>query len=236
VEDARRFDLTPKEAIALQRALAPMVERQDRLGPGGLAAVSALAALDIAFRDGGRTTVAAAVLIRLPALAPAAEAVIERPTRFPYVPGLLSFRELPAGLAALEALGRTPDAVLCDGQGYAHPRRFGLACHLGLALDLPTVGVAKSRLIGSHAEPGPARGDRMPLLDGEEVIGAVLRSRSGVRPLYVSIGHRLSLESALALVLRATGRFRLPEPLRLADRLSKRPRAGGAPPTRRTGS
>jgi deoxyribonuclease V len=160
--------------------------------------------------------------MRLPALEPVAEARVERPTNFPYVPGLLSFRELPAGLAAIEQLPEAPEAVLCDGQGYAHPRRFGLACHLGLALDLPSVGVAKSRLIGTHDEPGETRGAWTPLLDGNEVVGAVLRTRMGIRPLYVSIGHRLSLESALRLVLRATGRYRLPEPLRRADRLSKR--------------
>jgi deoxyribonuclease V len=146
------------------------------------------------------------------------------------VPGLLSFREAPVLLAAIDKLTIFPDLLLCDGQGIAHPRRFGLACHLGLLLDLPTIGVAKSRLVGRHDEPGPIKGDWMPLLHGEgaqeETIGAVLRSRTGVKPLYVSIGHRVSLASAIALVLRATPRFRLPETTRLADRLSK---AGAGP-------
>lgn len=221
MKEARRFDLTPAEAIALQRRLASRVEPRDRLGKGGVDAIGLVAGLDIAFADGGRTTVAAAVLMRLRGLDTVAEIRVERPTCFHYVPGLLSFRELPAGLEAIEKLPERPDAVLCDGQGYAHPRRFGLACHLGLALDLPTVGAAKSRLIGTHDEPGPARGDWAPLIDAGETIGAVLRTRAGVRPLYVSIGHRLSLASALALVLRATGRYRLPEPLRRADQLSK---------------
>lgn len=220
-DEARRFDLTPKQAVALQRRLAPRIETEDRLGPGGAAGIARVAGLDIAFAGAGRVTVAAAVLVRLPDLETIAQARVERPTRFPYVPGLLSFRELPAGIEAIERLPAPPEAVLCDGHGYAHPRRFGLACHLGLALDLPTVGVAKSRLIGTHDEPGPARGDWSPLLDGRETIGAVLRTRAGIKPLYVSIGHRLSLASACALVLRATGRYRLPEPLRRADRLSK---------------
>lgn len=221
MKEARRFDLSPAEAIALQKELAHGVEREDRLGPEGLAGVKLVAALDIAFADQGRTTVAAAVLVRLPALETVAEVRIEQPTRFPYVPGLLSFRELPAGLVAIERLPERPHAVLCDGQGYAHPRRFGIACHVGLALDLPTVGCAKSRLIGTHDEPGPARGDAAALIDRGETIGAVLRTRTGTRPLYVSIGHRVRLDTALELTLRCTGRYRLPEPLRRADRLSK---------------
>lgn len=221
MEEARRFDLSPAEAIALQRRLAARIETNDRLGPGGVEALNLVAGLDIAFADSGRTTIAAAVLVRLPSLETIAEARATLPTRFPYVPGLLSFRELPAGIEAIERLPEAPEAVLCDGQGYAHPRRFGLACHLGLALDLPTIGVAKSRLIGAHDEPGPARGDWTPLLDRGETIGAVLRTRAGVKPLYVSTGHRVTLASASALTLRATGRYRLPEPLRRADRLSK---------------
>lgn len=221
MEEARRFDLSPAEAIALQRRLAVRIDTNDRLGPGGVDALNLVAGLDIAFADSGRTTIAAAVLVRLPSLETIAEARATLPTRFPYVPGLLSFRELPAGIEAIERLPEAPEAVLCDGQGYAHPRRFGLACHLGLALDLPTIGVAKSRLIGAHDEPGPARGDWTPLLDRGETIGAVLRTRAGVEPLYVSTGHRVTLASAIALTLRATGRYRLPEPLRRADRLSK---------------
>lgn len=227
MREARRFDLSPAEAVALQRRLAVRIETDDRLRPGGVGALNLIAGLDIAFADSGDTTVAAAVLVRLPSLETVAETRARCPTRFPYVPGLLSFRELPAGIEAIERLPEAPDAVLCDGQGYAHPRRFGLACHLGLALDLPTVGVAKSRLIGTHDEPGPGRGDWAPLYDRSEIIGAVLRTRPGVHPLYVSIGHRVTLASAIALTLRATGRYRLPEPLRRADRLSK---ANAEPP------
>ena len=136
------------------------------------------------------------------------------------MPGLLSFREVPALLAALEALDQMPDLLLCDGQGLAHPRRFGLACHLGVLSGLPSIGVAKSRLIGEHAEPGLEKGSWVPLLDDGETIGAVLRTRHGVRPLYISIGHRVALETAIAYVLACTPRYRLPETTRLADRLA----------------
>jgi deoxyribonuclease V len=147
--------------------------------------------------------------------------------RFPYVPGYLSFRELPAVLAALRRVQHRVDAVMCDGQGIAHPRRLGLASHLGVIIDLPTVGCAKSRLIGTHQNVRPARGAWVGLFDGKEKIGAVVRSRDGVRPLYVSVGHRMDLESAVALVLRCSGGYRLPEPTRLADRLVARYKADG---------
>ncbi len=144
--------------------------------------------------------------------------------RFPYVPGYLSFREIPAVLAVLERLTVRPDVILCDGQGIAHPRRCGLASHLGVVSGLPTIGVAKSRLVGDHDEPGLNRGDWVPLMDKGEIIGAVLRTRTGVKPIYVSIGHRVGLETAIRLVLACTPRFRLPETTRAADRLSKFPR------------
>ncbi len=140
---------------------------------------------------------------------------------FPYRTGLLSFREAPAVIAALERLRRQPDLILCDGHGIAHPRRLGLASHLGLLLDRPTIGVAKTLLVGVHDEPGPVPGDWAPVVDRGEVIGAALRTRAGVRPVYVSIGHRISLETANRRVLGATTRYRLPETTRAADRLSR---------------
>ncbi len=224
------WDLLPKEAIALQKALAGAVVRSDRFGHGGRRSVRRIAGLDVAFGDAGRVTRAAAVLLDFPGLALIESALVERPTSFPYVPGLLSFREVPALLEALSQLRHAPDLILCDGHGYAHPRRFGLACHLGLWLDAPAIGVAKSRLIGSHGEPGPLKGGAAWLLaDGAvrpgERIGAVLRTRERVKPVYVSVGHRVSLRTAITLTLACTTRYRLPEPTRLADALSKASRS-----------
>ncbi len=226
------WDLSPKDAIALQKALAGAVVRSDRFGPGGRRAIRRVAGVDAAFADGGRVIRAAAVMLDYPGLVQTGEALIERPTAFPYVPGLLSFREVPALLEALGQLSSAPHLVLCDGHGYAHPRRFGLACHLGLWLDIPAIGVAKSRLTGSHDEPGPAKGDAAWLLADKGVrpgerIGAVLRTRERVKPVYVSAGNRVSLRTAVALTLGCATRFRLPEPTRLADKLSKAHRAGG---------
>ncbi|HFC53761.1 MAG TPA: deoxyribonuclease V, partial [Gammaproteobacteria bacterium] len=149
-------------------------------------------------------------------------AIARRPTSFPYVPGLLSFREIPAILEALQKLERPPDLLLVDGQGTAHPRRFGIASHLGVVTGIPSIGVAKSRLIGQHGEPPDERGAWTPLQEGEETIGAVLRSRKGVRPIYVSPGHCVTLERALEYVMRCVTRYRLPETTRQAHRLASR--------------
>jgi len=211
-----RWDLTPTEAVALQRELAPRVVLQDEL-PAELRRV---AGVDVGFEDAGRITRAAVAVLDADTLACVERAVVRLPTTFPYVPGLLSFREVPGVLAALESLGTLPQLILCGGQGSAHPRRFGIACHLGVITGLPTIGVAKSRLVGSHEEPGMQRGDRAPLMDRGEVIGAVLRSRAGVAPLFVSSGHQVSLETALQWVLRLAPRFRLPETTRAAHRLA----------------
>lgn len=150
------------------------------------------------------------------------EHVAIRRLTFPYIPGLLSFREAPAVLASLRKLSRTPDVVMLDGQGLAHPRRFGLACHIGVICDLPTIGCAKSRLTGSFKEPGIRRGSQTPLVDGKQVIGTVLRTRTGVKPVYISVGHKIDLRSAGKIVLNSAVRYRLPEPTRLADRLVAR--------------
>ncbi len=209
------WNLAPREAIALQRELAPRVERNDRLGP-----VECVAGIDVGFEDDGRVTRAAAALLSFPGLQPLEHAIAREPTRFPYIPGLLSFREVPAALAALRLLSRTPDLLLVDGQGLAHPRRLGVACHLGLLADRPAIGVAKTRLIGEDCEPGPEKGDWAPLCDKGETIGAILRTRRGVKPLYISIGHRVSLTTALQFVLACTTRYRLPETTRAAHRLA----------------
>lgn len=202
--------------VERQRELAGrVIDRDDLRLPPGL-----VAGVDAAFPDRGRTTRASAVLMRFPELELVEEVVHEQPTELPYIPGLLSFRELPAILTALQRLPTPPDLVLCDGQGRAHPRRFGIACHLGVTTGLATIGVGKSRLCGQHEEPAPEKGSAVDLVDGDEVIGRVLRSRDRVRPLYVSIGHRISLETAVDLVLACTPRYRLPEPVRRADRLA----------------
>lgn len=169
---------------------------------------------------------AAAVLFAFPERTPVEVTVVEDAVHFPYVPGLLSFREAPALLKALDGLRTKPDLLLVDGQGLAHPRRFGVACHLGLLSGLPAIGCAKSRLIGAAAEPGLERGDWTPLIDDAEVVGAILRTRPGVKPLYVSVGHRISLHTALDWVLACGGRYRLPEPCRLAHRAAG---GGGVP-------
>lgn len=206
--------------MARQRELAGKVIIRDelRLPP------ELVAGVDAGFPDGGRTTRAAAVLMRYPNLELVDEVVFEQPTELPYIPGLLSFRELPAVLGALERLSASPDLVLCDGQGRAHPRRFGIACHLGVTTGLATIGVGKSRLCGKHEEPGPQKGSAVNLLDKDEVIGRVVRSRDRVRPLYVSIGHRVSLDTAVELVLTCTRRYRLPEPVKRADYLASQRR------------
>jgi deoxyribonuclease V len=166
-----------------------------------------------------------------PGLAIVEQHVIEVPVAFPYVPGLLCFREIPALALAFERLAAAPDLLLVDGQGIAHPRRCGLAAHLGLLAGIPTIGVAKSRLCGEAADPGPERGSMSDLIDGSERVGLVVRTKDRVKPLYVSVGHLISLESAAEWVLRLAPTHRLPEPIRLADRLSKGlPIAGSASP------
>jgi deoxyribonuclease V len=151
--------------------------------------------------------------------------IVRRPVRFPYVPGLLSFREAPAIVAVLRKLRCTPDAFLFDGQGFAHPRRFGLACHVGLLINQPSLGCAKSLLVGTCETPGRSRGSWVPIEHDGEPIGCALRTRDRVKPVYVSVGHRLSLDSAVRITLACGAGFRMPEPTRLADKLVARERA-----------
>ena len=202
-------------ARAVQEALRSQVVREDRLGP-----VGTVAGVDVGFEDGGETTRAAVAVLAFPSLEQVAQAISRSPTVFPYVPGYLSFRELPAVLEALTQLEAAPDLILCDGQGLAHPRRFGLACHLGVLTDIPAIGVAKSRLIGRHDELPPDKGAWVPLFDKDETIGAVVRTRTNVSPVYVSTGHRVSLATAIDYTLRCTTRYRLPETTRHAHRLA----------------
>ncbi len=177
-----------------------------------------MAGMDLAFSPDGKRSVAAVILWDVESQKVVEERLAVRAVRFPYVPGLLSFRETPTILAALRKLQQTPDALVCDGHGFAHPRRFGLACHVGLLVGLPTVGCAKSRLVGHHEDPLARRGATSALFHDDERIGSVLRTRDGVKPVYVSIGHRIDLRSAVRLVLQCGAGYRLPEPTRLADR------------------
>jgi len=215
LENIHPWDVTLAQARAIQERLRERLIRRD-----DFAQIETVAGLDIGFKDGGKITRAAVVRLRLPRLELLERALARCPTSFPYIPGLLSFREIPAALEALDKLRGKPDLLLCDGQGYAHPRRFGLACHLGLLTDLPSIGVAKSRLIGEHGTLAPQKGAQTPLRHDGETIGTLLRTRAKVSPVYVSVGHRIGLETALDYVLACTTRYRLPEPTRLAHRLA----------------
>jgi len=207
------WDMTPKEAISLQRELAQYINLSDQHGP-----FNTVAGIDLGIK--GEVVRAAVVAFRLPELEMVESVSSERPLAFPYVPGLLSFREAPAILDALERLQGTPDVLIFDGQGYAHPRRMGIATHLGILLDHPTIGCAKSRLCGTYEEPQLDRGSCSWLRDGEEIIGAVVRTRTRVKPVFVSAGHRVTLQTATDTIQRCGAGYRLHEPKRWAHRMA----------------
>jgi deoxyribonuclease V len=209
------WQVSPAEARTIQEDLRGQVIATDAFGP-----IRRVAGVDVGFENAGGTVRAAVAVLQFPSLEVMETAIARVPLAFPYVPGLLSFRELPGILAGLADLKVPPDLILCDGQGYAHPRRFGLACHLGVLTGIPTIGVGKSRLVGQYREPGYAKGEWSELVDDAEVVGAVLRTRSGVKPLFVSIGHRVSLASAIRFTLACTTRYKLPETTRIAHRLA----------------
>ncbi len=207
--------LSPREAIEAQKRLAREVVRFDDLG-----AVRTICGVDVHYTEGG-IAYAAAVVLGFPGLEPVEAARVRHRPAFPYVPGLFAFREAPAMLEALAALPARPDLLVCDGHGIAHPRRCGLASHLGVLAGIPSIGVAKTLLVGAHGALGEERGARAPVVDSGETVGAALRTRAGVTPVYVSIGHRVSLETAVRHVLACTPRYRLPEPIRAAHRLAR---------------
>lgn len=207
----RDWPVTVAEAREIQTRLAPLVVAHNEVGD-----VRHVAATDLSAPDAAGITHAAAVLVSYPELAVVECALSAWRPSFPYVPGLLAFREAPALLAALDRLKRTPDLLLVDGHGIAHPRRFGIASYVGLLAGVPTVGVAKSRLVGEHEEPGLDAGDWAPLYHTGDVIGAAVRTRARTKPIYVSIGDRVDLETAIAWTLRCCRGLRLPEPLRQA--------------------
>ena len=210
------WDLTPKEAIAVQKHLASKVIRRSG---SDIEDVATVAGVDTHFHQG--LAMAAVVVIRLSDLATEDHATAVTKISFPYIPGLLTFREGPAILAALDHLTAVPDLLIFDGQGFAHPRRCGLASHIGLLLDMPSIGCAKTRLWGRYEEPHTEKGSYSYLMDGDETIGAVVRTRSEVKPLFVSIGHRINLHDSITIVLRCCPRYRLPETTRRADKLAR---------------
>ena len=217
-EPLHAWDLTQEQAIALQKELAQRIIREDRFGE-----VHTIAGVDMAINETNGMARAAVVLLSFPELEILERHVYEEPIRMEYIPGLLSFREIPCIIGAFAQLKQQPDLVMVDGQGIAHPRRLGIAAHLGLWLDLPTIGCAKSILTGSYDESklSEEAGAWLPLKYRGETIGAAVRTRSRVKPMIISLGHRISLETSLRYVLACGRGYRLPEPTRLADKLSK---------------
>jgi deoxyribonuclease V len=216
ISQRHAWSLTVDEAIKIQENLRDEVITEDKLKEP----IQYVAGVDMGFEEDGTISRAAVAVLSFPDLQLQETSLALRPTTFPYIPGFLSFREIPAVLDALEKIQTIPDLILCDGQGIAHPRRFGIACHLGVIVDIPTIGVAKSLLIGKHEDLPETRGSYQPLIDKEETIGVVLRTRTKVKPLYISSGHRISLPTAIDYVLRCTTKYRLPETTRIADKLA----------------
>jgi len=208
-----RWDVSPSEAMEIQEQLRSRVSTERAFGQ-----VNTVAGVDVAIQ--GEVARAAIVVLSYPELTPVDYSLAEVAAEFPYIPGLLAFREAPAVLAALEKLRREPDLFIFDAQGLAHPRRMGLATHLGVIIDRPSIGCAKSRLCGDHHEPGPERGAYTYLYDDDEIIGAVVRTKTSVSPLYVSIGHKVDLPAAIEYVLGCCTQYRLPETTRYAHRVA----------------
>jgi deoxyribonuclease V len=215
------WNISYKEAIEVQRQLASKVRFTAMRKKQAI-----VAGLDCAFSKDGKRIFASAVVIDLSDFSIIETATATREVDFPYIPGLLSFREAPACIDAIEKLKSTPDIFIVDGQGIAHPRRLGIASHIGLLIDKPTIGCAKSRLIGTFEEPGNKKGNFSPLVDSDEEIGVVLRTRTDVKPVFVSVGHKCTQDDAISGVLQCTTKYRLPEPGRLAHQLVGRAKLG----------
>ena len=207
--------LTVADARKWQQEMATQVICEDRFTN-----IHTVAGVDVGFEEKGSVTRAAIAVLSFPQLQLLDYSIARLPTNMPYIPGLLSFRETPAVLSALQQLEFQPDLLLCDGQGIAHPRRLGVASHIGLLTGLPTIGVAKQKLCGEHRQLSDEKGSMTPLQDDKEVIGTVLRSRTGIKPLYVSIGHKVSLASSVQFVQACLAGYKLPEPIRWADGLA----------------
>lgn len=219
-----RTDFDEAGAIAEQERLRRLVEPDGALPPG----TRLVAGVDVSYAKDADLVAGAVVVLDLDALTVVDSAVAMRKVDFPYLPGLLAFREIPALLDALDLVKTTPHLLVCDGYGLAHPRRFGLACHLGVLTGIPAFGVAKTTFIGTCTDPGPERGDTSDLVDGADLIGRALRTQRQVKPVFVSVGHKIGLAEATALTLRLAPTYRLPETTRQADQLSRRALAAEA--------
>jgi len=226
------WDVSPKQAVEIQRRLR---EQVCTTADFQAEAVQTVAGADIALDVDANVGYAGVIVYRLPGLDPIERVHASVPLRFPYVPGLLAFREAPVLLAAFEKLKTQPDVLIFDGHGLAHPRRFGIASHMGVLLDHPSIGCAKSRLCGQYVEPGAQSGQWTPLMDGEHRIGAVLRTRDHVKPVFVSVGHRIDLPTAVAVVLRCLDGYRIPKPTRQADQFVGQLKQGHQPPPEQPG-
>lgn len=210
------WNLSTAEAVQLQKQLAfEVVAKNDFEKP-----FETVAGIDLGYDAANDTSRAVIVVLSFPELELLESAEALLPIQFPYVPGMLSFRETPVAIKALEKLTLTPDVILCDGQGLAHPRRFGVACHIGLIADIPAIGVAKSLLVGKFENLGETRGSVAPLVHKNEQVGVALRTKDKVQPVFVSVGHKISLETATDIVLQCAPKYRLPETTRLADKLA----------------
>ena len=218
ISHPHRWDLSPKDAKRIQLELAQNVICENEVGQ-----INYVAGIDVGFDLKRNISKAAIAILSYPNLNFIESTKAELETVFPYIPGLLSFREVPVIIEALKKINQIPDAILCDGQGIAHPRRFGLACHIGVVTGIPTIGVAKSRLSGKYKSLGLEKGSTAPLKDKDENIGSVIRSRKNVKPLFISIGHKLDLEKCLKIVWNCITKYRLPETTRWAHRLASEP-------------
>ncbi len=224
IKKLHRWDVSYDEAVAIQNELRKKVS----FTPSGRS-ISTVAGADVSFTKNSGTMHAAVAVLKFPSLEPVEYSIAEEEATFPYIPGLLSFREAPIVAKAFEKLTRRPDLLICDGQGVAHPRGFGLASHLGLLLEIPSIGCAKSRLCGEHGQVGPEVGEYAPLKLKGRTIGAVLRTREDVKPVFVSVGHMVDLRGAIRMTLRCGAGYRLPEPTRAAHHLVNAARLGKDP-------
>ena len=225
-----RWRVTPREAARIQLRMRERVELADRLPR-----IRCVAGADLAYDVTRNRAIAGVVIYKFPEMEEIERVWAESPVTFPYVPGLLSFREIPALLKVFRRVRHAPDLIFYDGHGYAHPRRFGIACHLGVLLDRPTIGCAKSLLVGTHGDLPRRAGSWTLLRDGDEILGAVLRTRDAVHPIYVTQGHRISLQTAVKFVSAVLDGYRIPRPTRDADRFVAAVKRGEYPHVRTRG-